>query len=253
MYFEKTVFEAPYSVLNMAANPFLPVQPVHFATKPRYSALLNNPKPPSSRWDILVWKTSTEYFRVCQRINEAGPGSSPEDTAGRAEANIITHVIRHPQYKNTRQLNSSSLPALTLQVREPGCDLHHGKIKYQLPVSINPIILWPLSAVHWHVNSLISPHLAHEPQECFFILDLQQFEIVFSLQSHPRSANYLRTAGLFKMSLLLFTLVYIHLLVRRKKTVLNAWLSLNLHLMPLSLFASWSNILISMAGQMYSN
>lgn len=64
------------------------------------------------------------------------------------------------------------------------------------------------SFVHWNVNvnvlvfwfvSFIRPTPGdtptHNPHERFFIRELRQIEIVFSLKSRPRADNYLRTLG----------------------------------------------------------
>lgn len=146
---------------------FLLVQPVYFATTLHFFF---------SRWGILVWKTSTEYFRVCQFINEAGPGSSPEDRAGRVGANIICtcHKVSTVQKHQTIKF-TSRLPALTLQVQVPDCDLYHGKIKYQHSVSIAVIqssLALSLLCTSYFLIPSIRPTPgdtpAHEPQELFF-------------------------------------------------------------------------------------
>ena len=122
----------------------------------------------------------------------------------------------------------------------------------------------PLSPVHWKHECLIfwgvlsrssdrhlatHQHTIHGSRFFFFIHGLQQFEIVFSLKSHPRSNNYPRTTGFsecpcFYLHLFMFTCLA---RAQRKHAVSQP------HLPPLSLSISWSNSPISLAGQMYCN
>lgn len=82
-----------------------------------------------------------------------------------------------------------------------------------------------------------------------FTHDLQQFEIVSSLKSHPRTADYLRSTGFsecpcFYLHLFTFTC----LVCRKKSDEMHA--VTQPQLLPLSLSVSRSNILISMTGHM---
>ena len=140
----------------------------------------------------------------------------------------------------------------------PDCDLYHGTIKYQHSVSITVIqssLALSLLCTSYFLVPSIRPTPgdtpAHEPQEfvCFFIRDIQQFEIVFSLQSQPRTVNYLHYR-LFKMSLLLFKLVYIHHSPRARKEERDDMHAVSL--LPLSVSVSWSNNLMSITRQTYS-
>lgn len=63
---------------------------------------------------------------------------------------------------------------------------------------------------------------SHAPQECFSIRELQQFEIVSSLKSRPRTNSYLRTTGFSECPCFYLYLFTCNCLVRREEALWNA-------------------------------